>query len=37
MWQAVLQRWRQRREAAVLARRAIPDLLWRHAAGTGTA
>jgi MtfA peptidase len=30
MWQAVLQRWRQRREAAVLARRAIPDLLWRR-------
>jgi Mlc titration factor MtfA (ptsG expression regulator) len=30
MWQALLRRWRQRREDAVVRRRAIPDLLWRR-------
>jgi MtfA peptidase len=30
MWQTLLRRWRQRREDAVVRRRAIPDLLWRR-------
>lgn len=30
MWHALLRRWRERREDAVVRRRAIPDLLWRR-------
>jgi Mlc titration factor MtfA (ptsG expression regulator) len=30
MWQALVRRLRQRREDAVVQRRAIPDLLWRR-------
>ncbi|HEY6132574.1 MAG TPA: M90 family metallopeptidase [Rubrivivax sp.] len=30
VWQSLVNRWRQQREDAALARRAIPDLLWRR-------
>lgn len=30
MWTLLSQRWRARREAAALARRAVPDVLWRR-------
>lgn len=30
MWTLLRQRWRARREAAALERRAVPDILWRR-------
>jgi len=30
VWQSIVSRWRRQREDAALARRAIPDLLWRR-------